>query len=146
MGTLREKLGNGGSREKVIEDGVKMIDAEVSDKGGLGGLAIKGAYAMVKGIAPGILPKLLNGMLDEFLDALSPFYDEAKQKGVDFKQSVLQKQSEVANALLAVTDTRAAKSSAGPLKKGYEKLRPTAQKHVEQALPRLADFVKGIAG
>src|SRR5687768_9050845 len=100
MGTLREKLGNGGSRDKVVEDGVKMIDAEVSEKGGLGGLAIKGAYAMVKGIAPGIMPKLLNGLLDEFLDALSPFYDEAQQKGVDFKQSVLQKQSEVANALL----------------------------------------------
>ena len=146
MGTLREKLGNGGSREKVVEDGIKMIDAEVSDKGGLGGLAIKGAYAMVKGIAPGIVPKLLNGMLDEFLDALSPFYDDAKQQGADFKQSVLQKQSDVANALLSVTDKRAAKSAAGPLKKGYEKLRPTAQKHVEQALPRLADFVKGFAG
>jgi hypothetical protein len=146
MGTLREKLGNGGSREKVVEDGVRMIDAEVSDKGGLGGLAIKGAYAMVKGIAPGIMPKLLNGLLDEFLDALSPFYDEAQQKGVDFKQSVLQKQSDVANALLAVTDRRAEKSTAGSLKKGYEKLRPTAQKHVEQALPRLADFVKTIAG
>jgi len=146
MGTLREKLGNGGSREKVIDDGVKMIDAEVSDKGGLGGLAIKGAYAAVKNIAPGIVPKLLNGMLDEFLDALSPFYDEAKQSGADFKQSVLQKQSEVANALLAVPDRRAAKSDAGALKKLYEKLRPTAQKHVEQALPRLADFVKGFAG
>jgi hypothetical protein len=146
MGTLREKLGNGEGRAKVIDDAIKMIDAEVSDKGGLGGLAIKGAYAMVKGIAPGIMPKLLNGMLDDFLDALSPFYDDAKQKGADFKQSVLQKPSEVANALLAVTDMRAEKSAAGPLKKGYEKLRPTAQKHVEQALPRLADFVKGFAG
>jgi hypothetical protein len=146
MGTLREKLANGEGRAKVIEDGIKMIDAEVSDKGGLGGLAIKGAYAMVKGIAPGIMPKLLNGMLDDFLDALSPYYDDAKQKGVDFKQSVLQKQSDVANALLAVTDRRAEKSNAGSLKKGYEKLRPTAQKHVEQALPRLADFVKSFAG
>lgn len=146
MGTLREKLANSEGRAKVIEDGIKMIDAEVSDKGGLGGLAIKGAYAMVKGIAPGIMPKLLNGMLDDFLDALSPYYDDAKQKGADFKQSVLQKPSDVANALLAVTDKRAEKSAAGPLKKGYEKLRPTAQKHVEQALPRLADFVKSFAG
>jgi hypothetical protein len=145
MGTLREKLGNSGSREKVIEDGIKMIDAEVSDKGGLGGLAIKGAYAMVKGIAPGIVPKLLNGMLDEFLDALSPFYDQAAQKGVDFKQSITQNSNAVADALLGVTDRRAQKSAAGPLKKGYEKLRPSAQKHVEQALPRLADFVKTFA-
>jgi len=146
MGTLRDKLGDSANREKVIEDGIKMIDAEVSDKGGLGGLAIKGAYAMVKGIAPGIMPKLLNGMLDDFLDALSPYYDEAVQKGVDLKQHISQQHSAVANALLAVTDQRAAKSGAGTLKKGYEKLRPSAQKHVEQALPRLADFVKTFAG
>lgn len=146
MGTLREKLSNGANREQIIDDGLKMIDAEVSDKGGLGGLAIKGAYAMVKGIAPGIMPKLLNGLLDDFLDTLSPFYDQAKQGGIDFKAHVLSRPSDVANALLAVTDGRAAKSTAGPLKKGYEKLRPTAQKHVEQALPRLADFVKTFAG
>lgn len=144
MGTLRDKLNDAPTRQRVIDDAVKTIDAEVSDKGGLGGMAIKAAYSMVKGMAPGIVPKLLNNMLPEFLDAVQPFYDQAKQSGGDLKQLFAQRSSEVANALLAVTDERAAKSDAGSLKKGYEKLRPSAQKHVEAALPRLAALVSGI--
>lgn len=145
MGTLREKLKDDATRQRVIDDAIKVIDAEVSDKGGLGGMAIKGAYAMVKGIAPGIIQKLLNGLLPDFLDALQPFADKAAQTNVDLKQHLTQQPSVVANALLSVTDSRAAKADAGTLKKGYEKLRPSAQKHVEQALPRLADLVKSFA-
>ena len=145
MGTLRDKLNDASTRQRVIDDAVKTIDAEVSDKGGLGGMAIKAAYSMVKGMAPGIIPKLLNNMLPEFMDAVQPFYDQAKQGGGDLKQLFAQRSSEVANALLSVTDSRAAKSDAGSLKKGYEKLRPSAQKHVEAALPRLAALVAGVS-
>jgi hypothetical protein len=141
MGTLRDTLNDPQKRDLMIDDGVRMIDAEVGDKGGFGGLAIKAAYGMAKGIAPGIIPKLLGNMLGDFLDELQPFYDEAKQKGVDLKAYVSGRSAVVANALLAVTDRRAQKADGGPLKKGYEKLRPTAEKHVEQALPRLADLV-----
>ena len=144
MGTLRDKLNDPTTRQRVIDDATKVIDAEVSDKGGLGGMAIKAAYSMVKGMAPGIVSKLLNNMLPDFLDAVQPYADQAKQSGGDLKQLFAQRGAEVANALLAVTDSRAAKSDAGSLKKGYEKLRPSAQKHVESALPRLAELVKSI--
>lgn len=145
MATLREIVGEVSTRQQMIDDTVKLIDAEVSDKGGISGLALKTAYAMAKGLAPGTVPRLMNGFLDDFMGELQPYYDEAKQKGVDFKAHVAGKSSEVANALLKVTDARAAKAGQGTLKKGYEKLRPTAQKHVEQALPRLADLVNKIA-
>jgi hypothetical protein len=141
MASLLETVGDPSKRQQVVEDALKVVEAEVSDKGGLGGMAIKAAYSMAKGIAPGIIPKVLNNMLDDLLSALQPYYDESKAKKADFKSHVATKSSDVANALLAVTDSRAAKSSGGALKKGYEKLRPTAQKHVEQALPRLADLV-----
>jgi hypothetical protein len=144
MGTLRDKVSDPATRQRALDEGMKTIDAEVGDRSGFGGMALKAAYAMVKGIAPGIVPKLLNGMLDEMLDALQPFYDQAKQGNVDLKLLFGQRPSDVANALLGVTDARAAKAGAGPLKKGYEKLRPSAQKHVEQALPRLADLVKTV--
>lgn len=146
MGTLRELVSDPATRQRAIDEGIKAVDAEVGERGGLGGMALKAAYMMVKGIAPGIVPKLLNGMLDELLDALQPFYDEAKQSGTDLKQLFARKASDAANAMLSVTDSRAARAGAGPLKKGYEKLRPSAQKHVEQALPRVADLVKTIAG
>jgi hypothetical protein len=141
MGTLRDTLNDAQKRERMIEDGVRVIDAEVSDKGGISGLAIKAAYAMAKGVKPGMIANLLQNMLGEFLEELQPFYDQAKQQGADFKSFITARGPAVANALLAVTDRRAQKADGGALKKGYDKLRPSAEKHVEQALPRLADLV-----
>lgn len=141
MATLRDIVADPSKRQQVVNDAIKVIDAEVSDKSGFGGMAIKAAYSMASGIAPGIIPKVLNNMLDELLGALQPYLDESKAKKTDFKSLVLSKSSDVANSLLSVTDGRASRASAGALKKGYEKLRPSAQKHVEQALPRLADLI-----
>jgi hypothetical protein len=145
MGTLRDIVSDGEKRQQVIAEAIQVVDAEVSDKGGLSGMAIKAAYAMVKGLAPGMMQKLMNGMLDDFMGALDPFHSEAKQKGADVKSHLVGKQSDVANALLTVTDSRASRAGNGTLKKGYDKLRPTAQKHVEQAVPRLAGLVQKFA-
>jgi hypothetical protein len=80
--------------------------------------------------------------MDEFLGALEPFYEQAKQSGADVQAHMEKQAPSVANALLSITDAKAAQQEGGALKKGYEKLRPTAQKHVEQAVPRLAGLVK----
>jgi hypothetical protein len=47
----------------------------------------------------------------------------------------------VADALLAITDRRAENAQRQVIKSMYEKLRPTAKKHVEAAAPRLGDLV-----
>jgi hypothetical protein len=47
----------------------------------------------------------------------------------------------VADALLGVTDDRAAGSRRDSVKKVYGKLRPQAKKHVEEALPRLGELI-----
>lgn len=146
MGTLSELVSEPGKRKQLIDEALKVVDLEVSEKTGFGGMAIKAAYAMAKGIAPGIMVKILDNLADDFLDALQPFYDEAKQKSVPLKTLLANRGSEAANALLAITDGRARKESGGALKKGYEKLRPTAEKHVEQAIPRLAELITKIAG
>jgi len=146
MGTLRELASEPSKRKQLIEDALHVVDAEVGDKGGLGGMAIKAAYAMTKGLAPGMLHKILDNLANDFLDALEPFYQQAKQQGVDLRSYLATKSADAANALLSITDQRAANESGGTLKKGYEKLRPTAQKHVEQAVPRLADLISRFAG
>jgi hypothetical protein len=148
MGTLRELASDPSKREELLQSALKAVDAEVSDKGGISGMAIKAAYAMAKGVAPGIIHKAINAMADEFLDALQPFYDQSKSAGVALRAYLdpADKKSAAANALLAITDARANKEQGGALKKGYEKLRPTAQKHVEQAMPRLADMLSNFAG
>ena len=54
--TLVERIGVEPTRAKVIEDCVDMIDAQVKAKGGLSGMAIKGAYATIKTIKRGFVP------------------------------------------------------------------------------------------
>ena len=43
MPSLREQMGTGDKRSAVIADACQVLDAEVADKGGLSGIAIKGA-------------------------------------------------------------------------------------------------------
>ncbi len=142
MPSLREQIGSGEKREAVIEDGVKVLDAEVAEKGGLSGIAIKGAYKIVQGVRPGFIREAVSHLLDDFLDAMNPIYQEAAEKkqaaGAYFKQN----SARVAQALLAVTDQRAGRVDSQVIKKTYEKLRPMAQKQVEAATPRLADLLE----
>jgi hypothetical protein len=145
MGTLRDLASDPTKRKQLIDDATQVVDAEVSDKGGISGMAIKAAYAMTKGLAPGMLQKILDNLANDFLDALQPFYDQAKTQGVGLRAYLDNKKNEAANALLAITDQRARGEQGGTLKKGYEKLRPTAEKHVEAAVPRLADLITRFA-
>jgi hypothetical protein len=145
MGALRDIVADPAKRKQVIEDSLRVLDKEVDDKGGLSGMALKAAYAVAKGVAPGIMYKIVDKLMDEFLVAIEPFHTQAKAQGVDVAQHMTGQAANVANALLAITDARAAKEEGGALKKGYEKLRPTAQKHVEQAVPRLAELIKKYA-
>ena len=55
MSTLAEVLLVPGKRPKVVDDCVRIVDEEVDSKGGLSGLAIKGAYALVKAVKPGFI-------------------------------------------------------------------------------------------
>jgi hypothetical protein len=140
MATLQDLLGAPAKRGAVIDDALRVLDAEVDSKGGLSGIAIKTAYKIVKGISPDFLQKTVDHLLNDFLNALDPLYQEAVQKGTDPKQLLLQNPGRVADALLAITDGRARNANNPAVKKTYEKLRDGAKKHVEAAVPRLADM------
>src|SRR3954467_4089229 len=80
MSTLSEILLVPGNRPKVVIDCVRVIDEEVDSKGGLTGLAVKGAYALVKAVKPGFVSGAVDGMLDDFVRRLEPFYAAAQAK------------------------------------------------------------------
>ena len=63
MPTLKEILLVPGNRPKVIADCVKVIEEEVDAKSGLTGLAVKGAFAVVKAVKPGFVPEAVDHML-----------------------------------------------------------------------------------
>jgi hypothetical protein len=140
MASLQELLGSGDKRRAVVDDALRVLDAEVDDKSGLGGLAVKAAFKIVKGISPGFLRDVVDHLLDDFLGALDPIYQEALSLGVPPRQHLQKDPSRVADALLAITDGRARRAKNQVVKATYEKLRGQAKKHVEAAVPRLGEL------
>jgi len=137
MPNLNEILLVPGNRPKVVADCVKLIEEEVDSKGGLTGLAVKGAFALVRAVKPGFVTEAVDHMLNDFVSRLEPFWAEAQSKNEPIGPLLNARACQVSDALLAISDERAAKSTNGTLKKAYEKLRPTGKKHVEAAVPRI---------
>jgi hypothetical protein len=142
MATLREIVAIGDKRKAVIEDACRVLDAEVESKSGFSGIAVKAAYKVVKGISPGFIKYVVNDLLDEFLNAIDPIYQEALEKKLSPRAHLVANPSRVAELLLAVTDGRAAKAKHALIKKTYEKLRSAAKGHVEAAVPRLGQLLE----
>ena len=141
MATLKEILLVPANRPKVIADSTKLIDEEVDSKGGLTGFAIKAAYALVKAVKPGFITEAVDHMLDDFADKLEPFWADAQAKNEPVGPLMSARAGEVADALLSISDSRAARAKNQGVKKAYDKLRPTGKKHVEAAVPRLGRLI-----
>lgn len=142
MATLNELLGGAENRPKVIQDCVDVIDAEVKDKGGLSGMAIKAGYAVVNGIKPTFTAEAVDHLLEDFARALDPTFQEAKAGGKAVAAYFVERKSQVADALLAITDAKAKRAKTAAVVKTYEKLRGTAKQHVEAAVPRLGKLIE----
>ena len=137
---MKEILGRPGTRPQVIADCERVIEEEVDSKG-LMGLPIKAAYKVVKAVKPGFVPEVIDHMLDDFSDRLDPVYQSAVSKNEPVSAYFNSHSGEVAEALLAITDQRAQRAKNQAVKSTYEKLRPTAKKHVEAAVPRIGRLV-----
>jgi hypothetical protein len=142
MPKLTEALTGETKKSAVIEDCLSLIDAEVADKGGLTGLAIKAGYKTVQGIKPGFVRQVVTDLLPEFAIALDPIYQEARSAGHGLRDHFTSNSTRVADALLTITDDKAKRSKSGMVKGTYEKLRGSAKKNVEAAVPRLAAMIE----
>jgi len=144
MSSLPELL-TSDKKEQVVEDCCTLIDSEVKDKGGISGLAIKAGYGAVKGIKPGFVRGVVVDLLPEFASALDPIWQDAKKENKPVAPFFAANTARVADALLAITDAKAQRSKSGVVKGTYEKLRGSAKKNVEAAVPRLGEMVQKFA-
>ncbi|MFO0620912.1 MAG: hypothetical protein U0745_05925 [Polyangia bacterium] len=140
--TLPEILTEATRRKSVVADCVLLIEEEVSKKGGLSGIAIKGAFAIVKAVKPGFIAEAMDHMLDDFSTRLDPFYQANKTTGRSLPSYFAEQSGSISEALLGITDQRAQRAQNQSVKKTYEKLRPTAKKHVEEAIPGIAKLIE----
>jgi hypothetical protein len=138
---LSETLLDANKKSQVVADCCKLVDEEVASKSGISGLAVKAGYAAVKGIKPGVITGVVYKLLPEFARKLDPLWAEAVKTGnpsAYFNAT----RAQVADALLSVTDERAKSSSSGVIRGTYEKLRGSAKKNVEDAVPRLGKLIE----
>lgn len=142
MPHLKELAQDSAKRSQVIDDACRVLDLEVADKSGLSGMAIKAGYKLVQGVKPGFVRQAVDDLLDDFLDALDPIYQEAVSSGKKPGDYLKNRSGQVADSLLSITDRRAEKAQRATIRGMYDKLRPTAKKHVEAAAPRLADLLE----
>ncbi|WP_437636439.1 DUF6918 family protein [Sorangium sp. So ce854] len=138
---LSETLLDANKKSQVIADCCTLVDEEVASKGGLSGLAVKAGYAAVKGIKPGFIAQVVEKLLPEFAKKLDPIWTEATSSG-NAGSYLTTNRSRVADALLSVTDEKAKTSTSGVVRGTYEKLRGSAKKNVEDAVPRLAQLIQ----
>lgn len=142
MARLTDVLTSDDKKSRVVQDCLEIIDLEVADKSGIGGMAIKAGYRAVKGIKPGFLEKVVNDLLPEFADAMNPIYQEAVDGKKPVRTYFVDNKTRVADSLLAITDGRAQRTKSGVIKATYDRLRGSAKKNVEAAVPRLGELIE----
>jgi hypothetical protein len=141
MGSLVEAVKDPVKRPAVISDCVRMLDAEVSGKRGLSGVAVKAGFKAIKKFKPDIVPSALEDLIDDFAAKVDPFWLECQSNGQSAGSFFVAKKTAIANALLEITDDRAQKSRHRSLVKAYKGLRGKAVDHIGAAMPRFSEIV-----
>ena len=137
MSSLVTALQNDANKDTIVDDCLALIDTEVKGKG----LLIKGGYKTVKGFKPGFVRNVVRDLLPQFAAALEPIHQEAQGAGADTKAHFVANRERAADALLAITDEKAQRSTNKVVKSAYKRLRGSAKKNVADAIPALAELI-----
>jgi uncharacterized protein DUF6918 len=145
--TLQEILLAPDVKPQVCDDLNDMIRQEVADKSGVSGTALKLAYKTATTFASGHVRHMIETLLPNMAVNLQPFWaDFNTSGGSEFGDYLVKHGDEVAEAMLAVSDARAAASRRPVIVRAYRSVRGGAAKHIEAALPRVGDLVMKYAG
>ena len=89
-------------RAELVRDAEKVLDAEVSDKRGIAGIAVKGTFKVVKNLQPGFVPRTVDDLLNDFVGAIEPIWEAwcASEEDSSCKAYFVANAGAVADALL----------------------------------------------
>ena len=145
--TLHEILLAPETKPHVVADCNALIEREVAEKSGISGTAVKLAYKTVNAFASGYLHSMVESLLPDMIAKLEPYWADFSASGAsDFGDYLVKRGEEVSDALLSVTDERAAASDRPTIIKAYRSVRGGAAKHVAAALPAVGALVQKYAG
>ena len=111
VATLQEILLTPDTQPQVTADCLKLIQQEVSAKSGVSGTAVKLAYKTVNAFASGYVQSMVEILLPDMIAKLEPYWADFSASGASgFGDYLAKRGDEVSDALLSVTDARAAAS------------------------------------
>jgi hypothetical protein len=130
------------NKDPLIAGCVQLVESRVASRGGLRGIALKTGLSMLKGVRPDVLPRAMQALLPDFVASLDPLYQDWLAAGSGDFGGFLQRDSgRTVQALLGVTDARAARAHNAAIKGVYARLRGGAEQEVEGALPQFAQLL-----
>ncbi len=138
---LTSKTQDKAVRAAIANDCVQLIDRQVSAKGGLSGMALKTAYKVVNSISSDYVGGALMRLMPETLSSLDPIWEEGVQAG-DPVVHLSENSDRTADAILAATDARIARSGQGVVSATYKRLRKSVKSDVVAAVPGLATILQ----
>ena len=144
--TLQEILLAPQTQPQVVADCQALVEQEVSAMSGISGTAVKIAYKTVIKFAPNHIQYTIETLLPEMTEQLEPYWAGFNASGgAEFSDYLSKRGDEVAEALLSITDARAANSNRPTITKAYGAVRGHATRHVAAALPQVGALVQKYA-
>ena len=145
MKSLKEIIKDPNVSQSILTDGLRVLDEEIAKRSGIGGMAIKGAYKVIKSVQGGrTLEKAVRILMPEFIDKLDPYFVRFQEegRGKTWEAYLRPHYDSLADDLLAVTDRKIKETDNRAIRKTYDKLRPKARKEVTASLPALARMME----
>ena len=139
--TLSDQLQNDNVKTSVAADCAQLMDQQVAAKSGLGGMALKATYKIVKGVGADYIPGAIERILPDIATAMDPMWEEGVQAG-DPVAHLSANCDRTADTLLSVTDERIKRSSNGIISSSYNKLRKSVKGDIAAAVPGLAEILR----
>ena len=144
--TLQEILLAPDTQPQVAADCFHLVEQQVAELSGVSGTAVKLAYKTANTFAPGYLRARVEDVVPDMVAQLEPFWADFRGSGASgFGDYLVKQADEVSQALLSVTDARAAQSERPTILKAYRAVRGGAARHVTAALPSLGALVEKYA-
>ena len=127
-------------RDAIAADCTQLIDQQVSAKSGLGGMALKATYGIVKGIGADYIPGAVTRLLPETCAARAPLWAEGREAG-DPVAYMTTHEDRTADLILGATDARIERVGKGVISASYKMLRKSVKSDVVDAVPGLAKIL-----